>query len=179
MWPPSRRTGHDRVKSLLSSPTFYPSLLVSELDWRESWLADTIDKMTFTKDHRTMLWCHCQNYDTKGELPIFITKTIPTNDKGRFYAFRRVLPGTVASGQKVRIVIMMGGKVEAMPSLVSISSFSSWEPSPLPKMLITSESWSTPCLPSWESLLISRTPRISPSSLKDSINSLSPTPRYL
>lgn len=66
---------------------------------------------------------------------IFISKMIPTNDKGRFYAFGRVFSGTVASGQKVRImgpnykkgsksdlnvkniqrtVIMMAGKVEAV-----------------------------------------------------------------
>ena len=63
---------------------------------------------------------------------------IPTNDKGRFYAFGRVFSGTVSSGQKVRIqgpnyvpgskqdlnvknvqrtVIMMGGKVEAVPDV--------------------------------------------------------------
>jgi elongation factor 2 len=28
---------------------------------------------------------------------------IPTNDKGRFYAFGRVFSGTVSSGMKVRI----------------------------------------------------------------------------
>lgn len=69
---------------------------------------------------------------------IFISKMIPTNDKGRFYAFGRVFSGTVATGQKVRIlgpnykpgskadlnvkniqrtVIMMGGKVEAVPDV--------------------------------------------------------------
>jgi len=69
---------------------------------------------------------------------IFISKMIPTNDKGRFYAFGRVFSGTVATGQKVRImgpnykkgsktdlnvkniqrtVIMMAGKVEAVPDV--------------------------------------------------------------
>jgi elongation factor 2 len=63
---------------------------------------------------------------------------IPTNDKGRFYAFGRVFSGIVATGQKVRImgpnyvpgsktdlnvknvqrtVIMMAGKVEAVPDV--------------------------------------------------------------
>jgi len=73
-----------------------------------------------------------------GPLMIFISKMIPTNDKGRFYAFGRVFAGTVATGQKVRImgpnykpgskndlnvkniqrtVLMMGGKVEAVPDV--------------------------------------------------------------
>ena len=42
--------------------------------------------------------------DPKGALMIFISKMIPTNDKGRFYAFGRVFGGTVATGQKVRIM---------------------------------------------------------------------------
>jgi elongation factor 2 len=63
---------------------------------------------------------------------------VPTNDKGRFYAFGRVFSGTISTGQKVRIlgpnytpgskqdlsiknvqrtVIMMGGKVEAVPAV--------------------------------------------------------------
>ena len=44
------------------------------------------------------------NCDKNGPLMIFISKMIPTNDKGRFYAFGRVFSGTVASGQKVRIM---------------------------------------------------------------------------
>ena len=79
-----------------------------------------------------------KNCDKDGELMIFISKMIPTNDKGRFYAFGRVFSGTVKSGQKVRIqgpnylpgskndlnvkniqrtVIMMGGKVESVPDV--------------------------------------------------------------
>ena len=76
--------------------------------------------------------------DPNGPLMIFISKMIPTNDKGRFYAFGRVFSGTVATGQKVRImgpnyvpggktdlnikniqrtVLMMGGKVESIPDV--------------------------------------------------------------
>jgi len=76
--------------------------------------------------------------DKDGPLMIFISKMVPTNDKGRFYAFGRVFSGTVATGQKVRImgpnykpgskndlnikniqrtVIMMAGKVEAVPDV--------------------------------------------------------------
>jgi elongation factor 2 len=76
--------------------------------------------------------------DPAGPLMIFISKMIPTNDKGRFYAFGRVFSGTAATGQKVRImgpnyrpgnkadlnikniqrtVLMMGGKVEPIPDV--------------------------------------------------------------
>lgn len=76
--------------------------------------------------------------DKDGPLMIFISKMIPTNDKGRFYAFGRVFSGIVSTGQKVRImgpnyvpgskndlniknvqrtVIMMAGKVEAVPDV--------------------------------------------------------------
>ncbi len=79
-----------------------------------------------------------KNCDCKGPLMVFISKMVPTNDKGRFYAFGRVFGGTIATGQKVRIqgpnytpgsktdlfvkniqrtVIMMGGKVEAVPDV--------------------------------------------------------------
>lgn len=76
--------------------------------------------------------------DQEGPLMLFISKMIPTNDKGRFYAFGRVFSGVVKSGQKVRImgpnykpgqkgdlhikniqrtVLMMGGKVEQVPDV--------------------------------------------------------------
>lgn len=35
---------------------------------------------------------------------MYISKMVPTSDKGRFYAFGRVFAGTVATGQKVRIM---------------------------------------------------------------------------
>jgi elongation factor 2 len=79
-----------------------------------------------------------KNCDQKAPLMVFISKMVPTNDKGRFYAFGRVFSGVVSTGQKVRImgpnyrpgskndlniknvqrtVIMMGGKVEAVPDV--------------------------------------------------------------
>merc|ERR1712121_568350 len=39
-----------------------------------------------------------------GPLMMYISKMVPTSDKGRFYAFGRVFAGTVATGQKVRIM---------------------------------------------------------------------------
>merc|ERR1712195_457583 len=41
--------------------------------------------------------------DPKGPLMMYISKMVPTSDKGRFYAFGRVFSGTIATGQKVRI----------------------------------------------------------------------------
>ncbi|KAJ2394238.1 translation elongation factor 2, partial [Coemansia sp. RSA 2603] len=41
--------------------------------------------------------------DPKGPLMLYVSKMVPTSDKGRFYAFGRVFSGTVASGMKVRI----------------------------------------------------------------------------
>merc|ERR1719460_3348327 len=45
-----------------------------------------------------------KNCDKNGPLAIFISKMVPTSDKGRFYAFGRVFSGTIATGQKVRIM---------------------------------------------------------------------------
>ncbi|KAH7914753.1 P-loop containing nucleoside triphosphate hydrolase protein [Hygrophoropsis aurantiaca] len=41
--------------------------------------------------------------DPKGPLVLYISKMVPTSDKGRFYAFGRVFSGTVRSGPKIRI----------------------------------------------------------------------------
>jgi elongation factor 2 len=79
-----------------------------------------------------------RNCDPNGPLMIYISKMVPAADKGRFYAFGRVFSGTVASGQKVRImganykmgkkddlyernitrtVLMMGRTVESIPDV--------------------------------------------------------------
>merc|ERR1712000_575026 len=42
--------------------------------------------------------------DPNGPLMLYISKMVPTSDKGRFYAFGRVFSGTVKTGQKVRIM---------------------------------------------------------------------------
>jgi elongation factor 2 len=39
----------------------------------------------------------------KGPLVFYVSKMVPTTDKGRFYAFGRVFSGTVKSGPKIRI----------------------------------------------------------------------------
>jgi elongation factor 2 len=74
--------------------------------------------------------------DPKGELAMYVSKMVPTSEKGRFYAFGRVFSGTIATGQQVRImgpdfvvgkktdlyvkkiqrtVLMMGRYVEQLP----------------------------------------------------------------
>jgi len=73
--------------------------------------------------------------DPNGPLMMYVSKMVPTSDKGRFYAFGRVFAGKVATGQKARImgpnfvpgqktdlyeksiqrtILMMGGRVEAI-----------------------------------------------------------------
>jgi len=45
-----------------------------------------------------------KNCDPKGPLMMYVSKMVPTSDKGRFYAFGRVFAGTVGTGQKARIM---------------------------------------------------------------------------
>merc|ERR1712121_377086 len=73
--------------------------------------------------------------DTEGPLMMYVSKMVPTSDKGRFYAIGRVFSGKTATGQKTRImgpnfvpgkkedlyeksiqrtILMMGGRVEAI-----------------------------------------------------------------
>mmetsp|Transcript_3557 Transcript_3557/g.9023 ORF Transcript_3557/g.9023 Transcript_3557/m.9023 type:complete len:851 (+) Transcript_3557:73-2625(+) len=81
-----------------------------------------------------------KNCDAEGPLMMYISKLIPTPDKGRFYAFGRVFSGTVRTGQKVKImgpnyvqgkkedlfvknvqrtILMMGRKTEAVDSVTA------------------------------------------------------------
>merc|ERR1712045_136605 len=76
-----------------------------------------------------------KNCDPDAPLMMYVSKMVPTSDKGRFYAFGRVFAGKVATGQKCRImgpnyvpgkkedlyeksiqrtILMMGGRVEAI-----------------------------------------------------------------
>jgi elongation factor 2 len=45
-----------------------------------------------------------RNCDPNGPLMLYVSKLIPAQDKGRFYAFGRVFAGKVSTGQKVRIM---------------------------------------------------------------------------
>ncbi|KAL7695115.1 elongation factor 2 (EF2-1) [Lotmaria passim] len=45
-----------------------------------------------------------KNCDPKAPLMLYISKMVPTADRGRFFAFGRIFAGTVKSGQKVRIM---------------------------------------------------------------------------
>merc|ERR1711894_389690 len=76
-----------------------------------------------------------KNCDPTAPLMMYVSKMVPTSDKGRFYAFGRVFSGVIATGQKCRImgpnfipgqktdlyeksiqrtILMMGGRVEAI-----------------------------------------------------------------
>jgi elongation factor 2 len=44
-----------------------------------------------------------RNCDPDGPLMMYVSKMVPTSEKGRFYAFGRVFSGTIATGQAVRI----------------------------------------------------------------------------
>jgi len=45
-----------------------------------------------------------KNCDPEAPLMMYVSKMVPTSDKGRFYAFGRVFSGKVGSGMKVRIM---------------------------------------------------------------------------
>ncbi|CAO3576317.1 unnamed protein product [Absidia cylindrospora] len=45
-----------------------------------------------------------RNCDPNAPLMLYVSKMVPTSDKGRFYAFGRVFSGTVRAGLKVRIM---------------------------------------------------------------------------
>jgi elongation factor 2 len=42
------------------------------------------------------------NCDPEGPLMMYVSKMIPSPDKGRFYAFGRVFSGKITTGHKVR-----------------------------------------------------------------------------
>eukprot|EP00179_Madagascaria_erythrocladioides_P004602 CAMPEP_0198314360 /NCGR_PEP_ID=MMETSP1450-20131203/5016_1 /TAXON_ID=753684 ORGANISM="Madagascaria erythrocladiodes, Strain CCMP3234" /NCGR_SAMPLE_ID=MMETSP1450 /ASSEMBLY_ACC=CAM_ASM_001115 /LENGTH=840 /DNA_ID=CAMNT_0044017403 /DNA_START=105 /DNA_END=2627 /DNA_ORIENTATION=+ len=79
-----------------------------------------------------------RNCDANGPLMLYISKMVPSSDKGRFIAYGRVFAGTVKTGQKVRIMgpnyvpgtkkdlaiksiqrvmLMMGRRTEAVESI--------------------------------------------------------------
>jgi elongation factor 2 len=45
-----------------------------------------------------------KNCDPNGPLMMYVSKMVPTSDKGRFYAFGRVFSGKVATGTEARVL---------------------------------------------------------------------------
>jgi len=86
-------------------------------------------------------WCQgIRTCDPDGPLMMYVSKLIPTPDKGRFYAFGRIFSGTIRTGMKVKImgpnyvqgkkedlyikniqrtILMMGRKTEAVESVTA------------------------------------------------------------
>jgi len=87
--------------------------------------------------------------DPNAPLCMYVSKMVPTSEKGRFYAFGRVFSGIIATGQTVRIqgpdyqvgkktdlyvkkvqrtILMMGRYVEQMPDCPAVTSsvWSAW-----------------------------------------------------
>jgi len=72
-------------------------------------------EMLYEGPHDDLAATAIKNCDPNGELMMYISKMVPTNDKGRFYAFGRVFSGKVATGLKARIMgpnFVPGGKTD-------------------------------------------------------------------
>merc|ERR1719435_861325 len=61
-------------------------------------------EMLYEGPHDDLACAGIKNCDTEGPLMMYVSKMVPTSDKGRFYAFGRVFSGKVGSGLKVRIM---------------------------------------------------------------------------
>merc|ERR1712106_1028864 len=88
-------------------------------------------ELLYEGPHDDVVCMGIKNCDPEAPLMMYVSKMVPTTDKGRFYAFGRVFSGKVATGQKARImgpnfvpgsksdlyertIQMMGGRVEAI-----------------------------------------------------------------
>jgi elongation factor 2 len=61
-------------------------------------------EMLYEGPHDDEAFIGMKGCDPNAPLMMYISKMVPTSDKGRFYAFGRVFSGTVATGQKARIM---------------------------------------------------------------------------
>jgi len=61
-------------------------------------------EMLYEGPHDDEAFIGMKTCNPEGPLMMYISKMVPTSDKGRFYAFGRVFSGTVATGQKVRLM---------------------------------------------------------------------------
>merc|ERR1712106_9632 len=92
-------------------------------------------ELLYEGPHDDLACMRIKNCDSTAPLMMYVSKMVPTSDKGRFYAFGRVFSGKIATGCKARImgpnyvpgkkedlyeksiqrtILMMGGRVEAI-----------------------------------------------------------------
>jgi len=92
-------------------------------------------ELLYEGPHDDLACMGIKNCDSTAPLMMYVSKMVPTSDKGRFYAFGRVFSGKIATGCKARImgpnyvpgkkedlyeksiqrtILMMGGRVEAI-----------------------------------------------------------------
>eukprot|EP00092_Neocalanus_flemingeri_P022538 GFUD01024440.1.p1 GENE.GFUD01024440.1~~GFUD01024440.1.p1 ORF type:complete len:895 (+),score=199.65 GFUD01024440.1:120-2687(+) len=92
-------------------------------------------ELLYEGPHDDLACMGIKNCDSTAPLMMYISKMVPTSDKGRFYAFGRVFSGKIGTGMKARImgpnyvpgkkedlyeksiqrtILMMGGRVEAI-----------------------------------------------------------------
>jgi len=61
-------------------------------------------EMLYEGPHDDEAFIGMKNCDPNACLMMYVSKMVPTSDKGRFFAFGRVFSGTIATGQKCRIM---------------------------------------------------------------------------
>merc|ERR1711928_181891 len=61
-------------------------------------------EMLYEGPHEDEAAMGIKNCDPNAPLMMYISKMVPTSDKGRFYAFGRVFSGKIATGMKARIM---------------------------------------------------------------------------
>jgi elongation factor 2 len=61
-------------------------------------------EMLYEGPHDDEAFLGMKNCDPNACLMMYVSKMVPTSDKGRFYAFGRVFSGTIATGQKCRLM---------------------------------------------------------------------------
>merc|ERR1712127_1037288 len=61
-------------------------------------------EMLYEDPHDDVAYLGMKACDASAPLMMYVSKMVPASDKGRFYAFGRVFSGTIATGQKARLM---------------------------------------------------------------------------